>query len=115
MKHAVIMAVTAATVVAGGLALVTGTGIAQASPGIGPNGLYQWCPGEPMPPTETRATNGTITNGPPNLQWDMTVCHSYSRHTIDNDDGTQTFIIVKADPGDPPLPPSGPAACAPCL
>jgi hypothetical protein len=101
MKHALITAATAVAVMASGLALSTGA--AQAD--IGPNGLDQWCPGQPMPTAEIRATDGQITNGPPNLQWDMSVCHSYYRHTTENGDGTQTFNIVKADPDDPPPPP----------
>jgi hypothetical protein len=102
VKRTLFVALTAAAVAAGGFAL--GTGAAQADT-IGPDGLYHWCPGSPMPTSEIRATDGTMTAGPPNLQWDMSVCHAYYRHTVQNDDGTQTFNIVEADPGDPPPPP----------
>jgi hypothetical protein len=101
--------------VSGGLALAglgLGAGTAQADPGT--DMAYNWCPGQALPFR--------------NLQWDMSVCHTYYIVPVGTGDvrmvdlhGNPIDSFISADipapvfapPPPPPPPPPGQPFCTP--
>lgn len=83
-----------AALLAGGAALGLSAG-AHAD-----NGAGTWCPGQPLPssynylitPDGALRMTGPVPGGE---NWDMTVCHDWYRHMVDNGNGTKTNAVVE--------------------
>jgi hypothetical protein len=101
-----IVGLTTAVLLTGGVAGVVGSGVAQANPGPmplawpgcpqdHPAGPCHWCPGDP--PVQT----GNLQSDP--VTWDATICHTYY---YDYPYGNVAKSIWEGD--DPPAPPPPP-------
>lgn len=111
----IVQKVIAGALLGGGLALA-GFGPA-AGPAHADKGYGTWCPGQPLPQPYQyqKGPDGSIrlvATLPPDLGWDMNVCHDWHRRWIDQGNGASLSDTVEGSiprmncgPGWCPVPP----------
>ena len=94
----IVQKVIAGALLGGGLALA-GFGPA-AGPAHADKGYGTWCPGQPLPQPYQyqKGPDGSIrlvATLPPDLGWDMNVCHDWHRRWIDQGNGASLSDTVE--------------------